>query len=358
MIGRGSGGRPRGRPRRHVAGLEAGGEAVAQGGLADAVGADAGELEGGSVGHQVDSTGSVRRCACAKRGGASQRAARAASRTSSAGSSWRLGDGERRDELEDRAVRAPPASASTPRASSRAPSRFAVSGRSSSTPQSSPRPRTAATRGSAPASRGAAADRPAPSRRARPGDPPAPGRRAPPARRRTPAGWRGRWRCGGLRRRRPGGQHLRAADHGADRQAAAERLAAAEEVGPHALVVDGEQVPGAAEAGEDLVGDQERAVLPADVGDVGEPAAAAEMTPSRPTTGSTTTAATCARGQAVAERPGRSRRAAGGRGGGGGPERRAEGVAGGGGEGAEGDAVVGRARRPGCRRGRWRGRRS
>src|SRR6266545_5597338 len=39
------------------------------------------------------------------------------------------------------------------------------------------------------------------------------------------------------------------------------------DVGPHAPVVAGEPAPGAAEAGHDLVGDQQHAVAAADVGD-------------------------------------------------------------------------------------------
>src|SRR6185295_2372961 len=63
----------------------------------------------------------------------------------------------------------------------------------------------------------------------------------------------------------------RAEDRG-DRQAAAERLAAAEEIGPDALALDREHPAGASEAGEDLVGDQQGTGAPAELGEPGEPA--------------------------------------------------------------------------------------
>src|SRR4029077_8339471 len=65
---------------------------------------------------------------------------------------------------------------------------------------------------------------------------------------------------------------LAAAEDGGDRPPSSQGLAAAEEVRPHPFGLDGEAGPQAAEAGEDLVGDQQRATAAADPGETGEPA--------------------------------------------------------------------------------------
>ena len=64
-----------------------------------------------------------------------------------------------------------------------------------------------------------------------------------------------------------GVHQLGPAGDGGERQAAGDALGGRDEVGDDALVVAGEPVTGAAEAGLDLVGDEDDAVLAAPLGD-------------------------------------------------------------------------------------------
>ena len=73
-------------------------------------------------------------------------------------------------------------------------------------------------------------------------------------------------------RRAPGLHDLWQAQAGAERQAAGERLSDDEQVGLHALVVGREPLAGAAEAGEDLVEDEEDAAGAGHFAEPGEPA--------------------------------------------------------------------------------------
>jgi hypothetical protein len=67
------------------------------------------------------------------------------------------------------------------------------------------------------------------------------------------------------------GEELAPADHRCDRQAAAEGLAATEEIGPDAVVLDGEEAAAAAEAGEDLVRDEQGAAAARELGEGAQP---------------------------------------------------------------------------------------
>ena len=90
-----------------------------------------------------------------------------------------------------------------------------------------------------------------------------------------------------------GVHELGAADDRGQRHAVGQALGHGDEVGPDALVVEGEQVAGAAEPGLDLVGDEQHAVLAAPRGDRGqEPRAPGSTKPPSPCTGSMTTQAT------------------------------------------------------------------
>ena len=75
------------------------------------------------------------------------------------------------------------------------------------------------------------------------GDPPPSGCPARRGRRRRRAGWRGRSRCGAPRRGLPAAEEVAAGDHGGDRQASSQRLAAAEEVRPHPLGSTAKRAP-------------------------------------------------------------------------------------------------------------------
>src|SRR5258708_38059076 len=72
-------------------------------------------------------------------------------------------------------------------------------------------------------------------------------------------------------RGRPGGVHdFSATDTGGERKAAGQSLAEADDVGSHPRVLAGEPFPGAAEAGEDFVENQERAVFVAELAQQGK----------------------------------------------------------------------------------------
>ena len=138
-----------------------------------------------------------------------------------------------------------------------------------------------------------------------------------------------------------------AAGHGGQRQAAGDALGRGDEVGDDALVLAGEPVAGAAEAGLDLVGDEEDAVLGAPVRDPLEVAARRTMKPPSPWIGSMITAATlssptCAWTWATIARTPRRRNA---------PRRWATGR---GRPSAPGGRPRRRARSPACRACSWR----
>ncbi len=94
----------------------------------------------------------------------------------------------------------------------------------------------------------------------------------------------------GRRLAAPGAHRRLAADRGRDRQSAAERLADEQEIRHDAVLFDGEPAAGAAEPGEDLIGDEERAVRRQRAERAGRRPRGAGRIPPRPWIGSRITA--------------------------------------------------------------------